>query len=128
MNETTSWIVGQRATINRQQIVTVERVTPAGRAIVEGRTFEVSGRERTNGDFYSRPMLEPLTPEIQAEMDLVARGRKVFPEAHSLMDTAKHWLQSEYSAWKHKIPKTEAMDRAEKLTAALRNLGFGEKP
>ncbi len=128
LSDTTVWTIGQRATINRQRIVTIERVTRAGRAVVEGRTFEVSGRERIKGDTFRRPLLEPFTPEIQAEMDLVDRGRKVFSEGHNLMEIAKRWLSVASSAWSRPVPEIEDVDRAEKLTAALRGLGFGEKP
>ena len=119
MSTGTPWRAGQRATIDRQRVVTVERVTPAGRAVVDGRIFEIDGIERTSGR--RRLKLELLTPEIQAEMDLIIGSQRVFGEAARLMDVAAKWLSAVYSPWRRRT-EAEDVNRAEKLIVALREV------
>jgi len=117
----TAWAVGQRATINRSTVVTVERVTPSGRAVVTGgRTFEPAGRERSGASYYQRARLEPLTDEIQAELDLVARARGISPIAAKAIEDADRWLRGALGTWGNRVPGIENVDRAERLAAAIR--------
>lgn len=120
-NPTTIWHVGQRATINRQTIVTIERVTPAGRPIANGRTFNADGTERL-GDPFRRSRLEPLTPEIQAEMDLVKRGQKASHDAFAAVEAADKWLRQALGSWGRKVPEAADVEKVEKLAAAIRHL------
>lgn len=115
----TEWNVGQTAIINRQQIVTVERVTSSGRAVAGGRTFDVDGTERAGGDRFRRARLEPLTPEIQAEIDLVDRGRKASNKAAAAVSAAEKWLQQSFGSWGRRVPEAEDVEMAERLAAAI---------
>jgi hypothetical protein len=114
-----SWHVGQTAIINRTRIVTVERVTPSGRVIAAGRTFGSDGMERTGGEYRSRANLEPLTPEIQAEMELADRGRKASGDAHAALQSAEKWLCRALSSWGGGVPEAENVEKAERLAAAI---------
>jgi hypothetical protein len=111
------WVAGQQAVINRQTVVTIERVTPSGRAVVGGRTYNADGTERSK-DPWRRSRLEPLTVEIQAEMELVARGREVARDAHGAVDDAVKWLRQSLS-W-HRMPEVADVEKAEKLSRAIR--------
>lgn len=120
---TIQWKVGQRAVISRTRVVTIERVTPAGRVIADGRTFNADGSERSSGAPYNRPKLEPFTPEIQAEMDLVIRGRKAANEAIVAVEMAEKWLRRTFSSWGGRsVPDAEDVEKAEKLTAAIQQV------
>jgi hypothetical protein len=114
-----TWTPGQQAVINRQTVVTIDRVTPAGRAVANGRTFDVDGRERVAGDPYKRPKLEPLTPEIQAEMALVKHGRIASGALYSAIHNADCWQRKAFSTWGYRVPDIDDVDRAERLAAAI---------
>lgn len=124
--QTLNWQVGQQAVISRQTIVTIERVTPAGRVIAGGRTFDANGKERTGGDPYRRARLEPLTPEIQAGMDLVVRGQKAGAAADAAFTSADRWLRRALSTWDRRIPEAADVEKAERLIAAIQSVMEGE--
>ena len=115
------WQPGQRAVINRQQIVTIDRATPTGRAVVGDRRFAVDGYEIGRGGF-RQPLLELLTPEIEAEMALVVRGRSAGEGLSKALRDADGWLRNRFSIWGNFVPDAEAMDTAERLTAAIRQV------
>lgn len=119
-DETPTWHVGQQAVISRQTVVTVEKVTPSGRVTANGRTFDPTGKERTAGDPFRRAKLEPLTPEIQAEMDLVVRGRAASAAAYAAITAADKWLA--LSSLGRNVPDAADMDKAEALIAAIRSV------
>lgn len=114
-----TWEPGQRAVINRQHIVTIERVTPSGRAIVEKRTFECDGQERTNGSPYRRSKLEPLTSEISAEMELAERGKVATDAAYQALTDTDYWLQEIVSSW-GRVPEAADVEKVERLVSAIR--------
>ena len=116
-----TWTPGQKAVINRERVVTIDRVTPSGRAIVGDRTFEVDGIERCKS--YPRDRLAPLTPDIQAEMDLVTRGRVVNECAFRAIDDAERWRRQAFTSRGHwAVPTAEDVDRAWRLVDAIREI------
>ena len=116
-----AWTVGQKAVINRSDIVVIDRVTPAGRAIVENRTFDTDGNERPKRKSYAEK-LEPLTPELEAEMDLSRRGLAAEMAAYGAIRKAQTWLQCTLSLWNCRVPNAADVDKAERLTAAIEQI------
>lgn len=117
--QTTGWIAGQQAVISREIIVSIDRVTPAGRAIVNGRTFEVDGRERTSGDTYRRSKLEPLSDEIKEEMALRERASRVSRDGYPRIERAEKWFRQALGSWGGRIPERGDVEKAERLVAAI---------
>lgn len=112
-----AWTVGQKAVIGRVTIVTIDRVTATGRAIVGGRrSFNPDGSERTSS--WNRSKLEPMTPEIQAEMDLVTRGRDAANDVYTAITTAERWSRDTLRM--RGTPDVADVEKAERLTAAIR--------
>ena len=67
------WTAGQQVVLNRQLVLTIKRVTPSGRAVLEnGVSFRPSGIQ-VNGDHWHPNQIEPLTPEIETYMRDAAR-------------------------------------------------------
>ncbi len=120
MAETSAWQVGQNAVIDRRQVVQIVRVTPSGRAVVAGMTFEADGRERGNGR--RRKTLEPLTDEIVAEMALEERGKAAANAAYRQLSDAERWVRRVFNSWGSRALDPADVDRAEKLTAAIRQV------
>lgn len=119
MNSPEIWRVGQRAVIDRTSVVTIERVTPSGRAITKDRTFDRDGHERSNAAPHRRSRLEPLTPEIEAEMALVQRSRRVRRDAFAAIEAADKWLRSAFPSWANGASDVADVEQAERLTAAI---------
>jgi regulator of protease activity HflC (stomatin/prohibitin superfamily) len=115
------WHVGQRAIIDRRIFVTIEQVTPAGRAIAAGRTFDVNGIERSGRRSIRRSKLEPLTAEIEAEIALKKRALEARGAAQDALDVADKWVRRALSAWNATAPSADDVDRAERLAAAIRS-------
>ena len=63
-----------RELFDRRQIVTIDRVTPSGRAVVGDLTFNPDGFER-GAEPYHEKKLEPLTAAIEEEVALFDRAR-----------------------------------------------------
>lgn len=116
-----TWKIGDRVTINRRIVATVERLTPSGRVVVRHGdnlvTFEPCGTERASG--YSRRKIAHLTPEAEAEIALVARCAAVFPEAWRVVEAAERWVRHARPAWGKDIAEVADVDRAERLIAAI---------
>jgi hypothetical protein len=119
---TTAWHPGQRAVIDRRQVVTIDRVTPSGRAVVGCRTFNEDGTERAAGDSIRRSRLELLTPEIEAKMALIERWDAAQAPAFRAADDAERFMRQTFQRWGRRTPKPEDLDRAERLTAAIRTV------
>ena len=70
----TVWTAGQQVALNRAHIVTIDRVTPSGRACIGERVFYPDGREReaesTRVWGVSGGTIEVLTPAIIARVQL----------------------------------------------------------
>lgn len=123
MSDNPPWRPGQQAVINRETVVTIERVTPVGRAIINGLTFNADGTGRSGGSRYLRARLEPLTPEIQAEMDFAVRGKNARAEADVAIDRAQQWLWQTFGLWgRGSVPEPSDVELAEEIAAALQRL------
>ena len=119
--KTTGWQPGQTAVIGRRQIVTVARVTKAGRAIVDHygteRVFEPNGWERCSGS--RRNHLDHLTPEIRAEMEQSARAVAAFRRLAAVLDAAARWDRENCPRWGSDMAESGAVFRAEQMAAAI---------
>lgn len=125
MTDTKSrWIVGQKVMINRDRIVTIERVTPSGRAVIGNRIFEPDGRERgSDRSYYARDVLEALTPEIKSETERRRRGDHAFTNADKALDAASVWLRkTSFNPWHRVVPDPEDIEKAERLYTAIRQV------
>ena len=122
-----TWIVGQKAVISRAQVVTIERVTKSGWAVVGGRLFNLDGTERasrvTCGD-----KLELLTPEIQSEMDFKERACIASKEVRSAIICAEVWSKRAFWSWGGSAQTANDVDKAERLSAAIRSILQETKP
>ena len=121
---TTPWQPGQLAVIDRRgPVVTIDRVTRGGRAIVGDLTFDPNGRERGGSSY-----LEPLTPEIEAQMALVARSRVAGNAAFEAIHAAELLVRKAYRPWlKHGVADLADVEQIERLVAAIRGV-LEEKP
>jgi hypothetical protein len=119
--EMTGWQPGQTAVIGRRHIVTVARVTKAGRAIVNHhgteRVFEPNGWERCSGS--RRYHLDHLTPEIQSEIEQSARAVAVFRKLADVLDAAARWDRENRPRWGSDMAESAAVARAEQMAAAI---------
>jgi hypothetical protein len=113
-----TWLPGQRATIDRQQIVTIDRVTKGGRAVVGDRQFAVDGKEcGYRGS--DRRLLELLTPEIETDMKLREKRKAIFEKARQATLRAEQWISKIYSPWRSFEPTDADVEKAERLAAAI---------
>ena len=122
------WVKGQRAVINRRRIVTIDKVTPSGRAVVGGTTYDRDGwpcgKGRCTGGVEK---LEHLTPEIEAQVALIERGDKARYSADLATDAAIKWLRQDFSSFRQPVPKIADVERAERLAEAIRG-ALGDAP
>ena len=119
LEKTPTWTAGQRAVVGRSRIVTIDRVTPGGRAVVGDTTYEPDGRER-GGQPYRSPRLEALTPEIEQEMRLATQGADVSRRLNDLIKDADRWCRGTFSGWGRKVPELEDVEKAERLCEAMK--------
>lgn len=125
MQNETPWNVGQRVVIGRDTVATVARVTPGGRAIVNGRTFKATGWEYGGG--YSGSRLEPLTPSIEAELNLIKTRWGAQQAVSKAIADTERWSRRKFSAWNRFVPEAADIDKAERLIAAIREI-IGDSP
>jgi hypothetical protein len=116
-----AWHVGQQAVIDRCQVVTVDRVTPSGQVVVGRRKFNATGLER-GVSRSSMARLEPMTPEIRAEMDLVGRWLLASRAAFAETAKAESWMRQSFRSWGPHVPKLADVEKAEALAAAIRSV------
>jgi hypothetical protein len=117
-----AWVKGQQAVINRQVIVTIEKVTSAGRAVVNGSKFNSDGTEFGSGR-WAENLLEPLTPEIEAEMAMRERGKAAYRQLKRETDVIAIWLRNTFYRGGAPIPLVPALadiEKAERLAAAIK--------
>ena len=119
--KTQVWTVGQKAVIGRETLVTVDRVTPSGRAVVGDRMFELNGSERKSTGF-SRARLYHLTPEVEAEMAVIRRGRLVAADGRNVIHNAENWFRSTFNSFRETVPDLADVEKAERLVAAIRHV------
>lgn len=122
------WFVGQEVIINRTlPILHVDKVTPTGRAVVDGRTFDASGFERAPNKIYGPGLLEPMTNEIGEEIAFRERASNVFSLIYKKLDKLEVWRKKAFSLWTKEIPSAANVERAERLAAAIDAI-MGEAP
>ena len=125
-----SWQVGQKAVINRRNIVTVERVTKTGIIVADGRKFNVDGYERGEGrlwrDLYRIEILTAeIEAEIKAEMALSERAQNAAHDVINATSDAQSWVRSYLPTSmfsSRKKPSIEQVEKAEKIAATIRQL------
>jgi hypothetical protein len=123
---TQPWHIGQRCVINRDRIVTVERITPSGRVVADGYLFNADGVERRPTGRSRRDRLEPLTPEIEAEMALRKRAQDAYTESDRGVERAVKWVNNLFGWGRYKDRSADEVAKAEALAAAIRSvLGDG---
>jgi len=75
------WQVGERVALyDGHSFVafdTVERVTKSGRPVINDITFNPDGGQR-GGDTWSKLHIEPLTPDLEAEIEAMQRERQAW--------------------------------------------------
>lgn len=114
------WTPGQRAVIDRREIVTIERVTRGGKAVVGSRQFRPNGSEVSSS--LRSAQLDPLTPEIEAEMALAKKGSAATEKLRAVLNSAAQWCRSNmshYNGWHYVCPTPADISRAERLTVAI---------
>jgi hypothetical protein len=116
------WTPNQRVARNRARIVTIDRVTKSGRAIIGDVTFDPNGIERSSGNPYRRDRIEPLTPEIEAEIMLRIRGQRALMEIRDALGAAETWSRNMSAVWHKGVLSIEEVNRAERLAAAIRSI------
>lgn len=114
------WEAGQKAVINRRQVVTIERVSPTGRVSAGGIVFDCNGYGRTPSR--RRPKLEPLTPEIQAEMELTERALRVADRSLKAVLRAERWLREMNSVFRPHAVSRQDVEKAERLMSAITDI------
>jgi hypothetical protein len=122
------WCPGQTAVIDRSRIVTIERVTPKGYAIVEGRRFSPLDEKHVSA-YCGKEKLEPLTPEIQAGMDQAKRAEIAYKKLYARIEEAEKWRRETFrEVWGRRtaIASPADLDRAERLIAAIWEVLHGE--
>lgn len=118
------WVAGQRAALNRSCIVTIARVTPTGRAIVEidGRkmTFNPNGTERKEYDIWQTcNRLEHMTHEIETEVMAKERAEKAFLALRLNLENALRWWRNNHPERGRPTPSLAVVERAEKLARLI---------
>jgi hypothetical protein len=111
------WKPGQMVAVNRRRIATVERVTPTGRAIVNGTTYRPDGLELADSTY--RTVIVPLTPEVEAEIAHAMRSQDAFGGLARAIDAASEWNRWNRPKWGNDTADPAAVELAEKLTAAI---------
>ena len=125
--DVSKWYPGQTAVIDRSRIVTIERVTPKGYAIVEGRRFSPLDEKHVSA-YCGKEKLEPLTPEIQARMDQAKRAEIDYKKLYARIEEAEKWRRETFrEVWGRRTAIALAdLDRAERLIAAIWEVLHGE--
>ena len=115
------WQKGQKAVIDRRQVVMIDRVTPNGRARVGDRMFGIDGHERVR-DSWRHSYLEPLTPELEEIMARVERGRKLSNILLSAIKKLEHFEHQSFGGVFDrgvKVPEAKVLEKAERLITAI---------
>lgn len=117
MKEKIVWQKSQRCVIDRSHIVTIDRVTPSGLAVVGTVKFDQWGRNRFSKFYSSR--LEPLTDEIAADMALIDRGLAASAAAFKAIEIAEKWLRQRFNYYRRDTPEKIYVEMAERLASAI---------
>lgn len=114
------WEAGQKAAIGTE-IVTIERVTATGRAVVGGRTFRFDGSEISKRR-YHRAYLRPLTPDVAEEIELKKQTESVRERLYTAVTKVERWHRNNFPAYYKDIVATrEQISAANRLAEAIEN-------
>lgn len=116
------WQKGQRAVINRTNVIVIDRVTPSGRAIVGNRTFNTDGFERGSAYRWPTPKLEHLSPEIEKEISLVSRGKYVSSEIRKSLTKIEVLVRDKLGAFRNSVPEVSDVEKIERLMQAINHI------
>lgn len=110
------WKAGQSAAIG-VSIVTIDRVTPKGRAIVGNRQFRADGMEIGG----RKPIvhLRPLTPEIQEEIETYEQAIAAQSRLYAATDRAQSWIRHHSSSFRRAPMTREEIATANRLAEAI---------
>ena len=119
----TAWHAGQQVALDRTRIMTIDRVTPTGRAYIGKRAFNPDGYERggeSKGVWgKSASMIEALTPEITEIVQLAERWVLVRAQAHDANTKLGRWVLDRCSSFKRGVPKEQTVNDVERVTDAI---------
>lgn len=119
-NEPTPWTAGQRVALNRERIVTIERVTPSGRFYVEGKMFRANGFAFGETSMWSgRDKVDVLTQELEARVAKVQRVNQAAGRLSAALHAADDW-HTKYFGGQRRSDDPTTIERAEALTAAIK--------
>lgn len=123
------WEKGQRVVLDRREIVTIDAVTPSGRAKIGNRSFhaadhrwggiEIGGR----GSRWNSSSIEELTSENQAEADLRDRATKASRALYTEVTKAERFMRTVSGGSRYQnLSSVEEIEKAERLIAAIRDV------
>ena len=112
-----AWTVGQQVALDRKRVVTIDRVTPSGRAFVGDRQYNSDGRERGAGNHWFRG-IEVLTPELVEQIALAGRYRKARTLMHYAARNLKAWATEHCSFYSERVPDLAEIEQIERVAAA----------
>ena len=118
------WQAGQRVAFDHKMIKTIERVTPSGMPVVDGRKYNRNGeaREKTTNLWGRRHWIAPLTPDLEAQIVRLDGWRRAVNAAFDEVEKAEKWLRANNS----RPPSEDAIATAERLAAAISTI-LGER-
>ena len=107
--------------------VTIDRVTPSGRAVIGDQTYRKDGRQSGAGSSWALSSIEPITPENQKRLELRGRWRIAMAGLENALDAAEK-VRRECSDHRS-VPSPAVIAKAERIAAAIRaamEVGDGE--
>lgn len=114
------WEKGQRAVINRRDIVTIDRVTKGGRVVVGERQFVPgwrAGAAREHGCVGS--IIEFLTPDIEAAMSQIVRIEATANKLHGAINAVRDWGRDKFWTYALRPPSEADYAKAQALAEAI---------
>ena len=112
-----AWTVGQQVSLNRNSVVTIDRVTPSGRAFVGDRQYNPDGRERGAGNHGQRG-IEPLTPELVEKIAMAERYRKARTLMHHAARNLNAWATEHCPFYSERVPDLAGIEQIERVASA----------
>ena len=116
------WFVGQEVSIDGRKIGTISHVTPKGRATVNNIVYDQDGWEREAGSISTpRNKIEPLTPEIKAQIEVYLRSKAARYASKEAVREATRWLEKHFivTPFRGEIASVADVEKAERLAAAI---------
>ena len=114
-----TWTAGQRVVLGRDRIVTIDRVTPSGRAVIGDQTFRKDGCQIGEvPHWWLRSRIGPITPENQGRVEFLDRWRIAIDNLWDALDAAGK-VRRECNDHRS-VPDPVAVAKAERIAAAIR--------